>query len=292
MAKADNDGVQLEYDSFGDAADPTVLLVMGFTAQMIAWDEEFCRRLAAHGLRVVRFDNRDCGLSSKTGAELPSVMALLAQVQAGQEITVDAPYTLSDMAADGLAVLDALGVGAAHVVGASMGGMIVQQMAIEHPDRVLSLTSIMSTTGDPRVGQGQPEALAALMAPPPTDRQAVIERGVEVGRAISGPLFDEEGARLRSTEAHDRSFHPLGAVFQMAAIAGTGDRTEGLRRLSVPALVIHGAVDPLIGLSGGEATARAIPGAELVVIDDMGHDLPEPRWPDIIGAIASLAART
>lgn len=291
MAKADNNGVQLEYDTFGDPADPAILLVMGFGAQMTAWDEGFCRQLAGHGYHVIRFDNRDSGLSTKTDGEAPNLLAVLAQVQAGEAVSVDVPYTLSDMAADGLAVLDALGVEAAHVVGASMGGMIVQQMAIEHPGRVRSLTSIMSTTGDPEVGRGKPEAMAALMAPPPTEREAAIERGVALWRVISGPLFDEEEARDRSARAYDRSFYPQGAAFQMAAIAKTGDRTAGLRELSVPTLVIHGRADPLIGLSGAEATAEAIPGAELLVIDDMGHDLPRPRWPDITGAIAALAAR-
>jgi pimeloyl-ACP methyl ester carboxylesterase len=291
VATADNDGVRLEYETFGDPTDPAVLLVMGFGAQLTGWEEGFCRQLVGHGLHVIRFDNRDCGLSSKTEGEPPNLLAVLAQVQAGEGTSIDVPYSLSEMAADGLAVLDAVGVDAAHVVGASMGGMIVQQMAIEHPARVLSVTSIMSTTGDPEVCQGKPEAMAALMTPPPTERAAAIERGVSLWRVISGPLFDEDKARIRSAESYDRSFYPQGAAFQLAAIAKTGDRTAGLNQLSVPALVIHGAADPLIGLSGGEATAEAIPGAELLVIDDMGHDLPEPRWPEITGAIAALAAR-
>ncbi|MEL6981097.1 MAG: alpha/beta hydrolase [Actinomycetota bacterium] len=291
MPTANNNGVELEYDTFGDPADPAVLLVMGFTAQMTAWDQAFCQLLVDRGHFVIRFDNRDCGLSTLTEGEAPDLFALLAQAQSGEGITSEVPYTLSDMALDALAVLDEVGVDRANVVGASMGGMIAQMMAIEHPERVASLTSIMSTTGNPEVGQGSPEAMTALMTPPPTDREGAIERGVSVGRIISGPLFDEDKARVRMTEAYDRSFTPGGAPFQMAAIAKTGDRTEALASVGTPTLVIHGAVDALIGVSGGEATAKAVPGAELLVIDDMGHDLPEPRWGDITGAIADLAAR-
>lgn len=291
VPQADNDGVKLEYDTFGDPSDPAILLVMGFTAQMTAWEPAFCQLLVDRGHFVIRFDNRDCGLSTKTEGEPPNLFALLAQVQSGGAITSDVPYTLSDMALDALAVLDAVGVDRANVVGASMGGMIVQQMAIEHPARVASMTSIMSTTGNPEVGQGKPDAMTALMTPPPTDREGAIERGVSLGQIISGPLFDAERAKVRMTEAYDRSFYPGGAPFQMAAIAKTGNRTEGLRQISTPTLVIHGAVDALIDVSGGEATAEVVPGAELLVIDDMGHDLPEPRWGVITGAIADLAAR-
>ncbi len=291
MPTADNDGVKLEYDTFGDPADPTVLLVMGFTAQMTAWEEGFCQRLVDDGHHVVRFDNRDCGLSSKTDGEPPNLFALLAQAQSGGGITSEVPYTLSDMALDAVAVLDAVGAESAHVVGASMGGMIVQMLAIEHPERVRSMTSIMSTTGNPEVGQAKPEAMTALITPPPTDREGAIERGVTLGRLIAGPLFDEDRARVRMTEAFDRSFHPGGAPFQMAAIAKTGDRTERLGSVTAPTLVIHGAVDPLIAVSGGEATAKAVPGAELLVLDEMGHDLPEPLWGEITGAIAGVAAK-
>ena len=289
MPQADNDGVRIEYDTFGDLSDPAILLVMGFTAQMTAWEEGFCRQLVDHGHSVIRFDNRDCGLSSKTEGEPPNLLALLAQVQSGQGVTSEVPYTLSDMAGDAVAVLDHLEIAQADVVGASMGGMIVQMLAIEHADRVRSMTSIMSTTGNPGVGQAKPEAMTALLAPPPTDRDGAITRGVELGRLISGPLFDADKAMVRMTEAYDRSFHPQGAPFQMAAIAKTGDRTERLAGVTAPSLVVHGAVDPLIDVSGGEATAEAVPGAELLVIDDMGHDLPEPRWGDITGAIASVA---
>lgn len=290
MPRADNDGVSIEYDTIGDTADPAVLLIMGFTAQMTAWDAEFCRMLADRGHLVVRFDNRDCGLSTKSEGEPPDVMALMMAVLQGTPVTEEVPYTLSDMARDGLAVLDDLGIGRAHVVGASMGGMIAQQMAIEHPGRVLSLTSIMSTTGAADVGQGTQEAMTALLTPPPTERDAVIERGVELGRVICGPLYDEDVARQRFAEAYDRCFHPAGAPFQLAAITKTGDRTAALECLDVPTLVIHGKADPLIQPSGGEATAAAVPGARLLMLDQMGHDLPRPLWPEIVGAIADHAA--
>jgi len=292
MPRADNHGVEIEYDTIGDPGDPALLLVMGFTAQMTAWDLDFCRMLADRGFHVIRFDNRDCGLSSKTEGDAPNVMALMMSVMAGKPVEQEVPYTLSDMAADGMAVLDDLGIDAAHIVGASMGGMIAQQIAIEHPQRVLSLTSIMSTTGAPGVGQGTQEAMTALLTPPPTERDAVIERGVELGKLISGPLFDEDIARQRFGESFDRSFYPQGAPFQLAAIAKTGDRTERLRGLTCQTLVIHGKVDPLVQVSGGEATAEAVPGAELLVLDEMGHDLPRPLWLTIVDAIAQTASKS
>ena len=182
------------------------------------------------------------------------------------------------------------GADRAHVVGASMGGMIAQQAAIEYPDRVASLTSIMSSTGSSTVGQAEPDAMAALLTVPPADRDGAIDRGVDVGRIIGGPLFDEVVAREAMAASYDRSFYPQGAAFQLAAIAKTGDRTSALQTLDVPTLVVHGAVDSLITRSGGEATAAAVPNAELLMLDDMGHDLPAPLWDTIIGAISSLTA--
>ena len=288
MPRATNGSVELEYDHFGAPTDPALLLVMGYTAQMTAWDDEFCGLLADAGHFVVRFDNRDCGLSSKTQADPPDMMALLMQALAGQPITVEVPYTLRDMAGDALAVLDAVGVEAAHVVGASMGGMIVQQMAIDHPTRVMSMTSIMSTTGAPGVGQPTPAAQVALLTPPPSDPSGIVDWMVTTGQAISGPLFDEAAARERAAAAYERSFYPAGAPFQMAAIAKTGDRTAGLEQLDVSTLVIHGKLDALISVSGGEATAAAVPNAKLLVLDEMAHDLPKPLWADMIGAISDL----
>lgn len=290
MPTAHNDGIAIEYDTIGDPAEPAVLLVMGFATQLTAWDLAFCQTLVDRGFFVIRFDNRDCGLSHKTDGAPPNLMSIMMTVASGAELTVDVPYTLSDMAADGLAVLDDLDIEAAHVVGASMGGMIAQQMAIEHADRVLSLTSIMSTTGSSEVGQGSQEAMGALLSPAPDDRDEAIERGVRIGGIVAGPHFDEELARSRIGEAFDRSYYPAGAPFQLAAIAKTGDRTERLRSLDVPALVIHGLVDSLVDSSGGEATAAAIPGAKLLTFDDMGHDLPPTRWDEIADGIAEVAA--
>ena len=201
------------------------------------------------------------------------------------------PYTISDMANDGVGLLDALGIKQAHIVGASLGGTIVQRMAAEHPQHVLSMTSIMSTTGDPQVGMGKPEAMAALFTPAPSERQANIEHSVKVGRLVAGPLFDEQRARQQAGARFDRSFYPEGVARQMAAAIADGDRTRLIASIKCPTLVIHGRVDPLVGLSGGEATAKAIPGAKLVVLDQMGHDLPEPLWPELVSHITAVAAR-
>jgi pimeloyl-ACP methyl ester carboxylesterase len=270
--RAVNGDYEIEYEAFGDVDHPPWLLVNGFTSQMITWPDRFCDQLAERGYRAVRFDNRDVGLSTKTPPG-------------------GADYTLSDMAADGIAVLDALEIDRAHVAGRSMGGMIVQLMAIEHPERVVSLCSIMSTTGDPTVGGASDEALTALRTATPRDRAGYIEHSVASGRIICGTLFDEATARDAAAEAYDRCFHPAGALRQMAAIMAAPDRTDALRRLDVPALVVHGRLDPLIRLDGGEATAAAIPDAELVVYDEMGHDFPEPLWSAYLDGLEGLAAR-
>jgi pimeloyl-ACP methyl ester carboxylesterase len=281
--------IEICYESFGPDDAPPLLLVMGLGAQMILWSPGFITELLDRGFRVIRFDNRDVGLSTKSPGEPPDVMALYAQYLTGHPI--EAPYTLSAMAADAVGLLDALGIPAAHIVGASMGGMIVQTMAIEHPDRVLSLTSIMSTTGHTEVGQPDPESILALLSPAPTDREGAIKQNVETARVISGDLFDEETARSIATESYDRCFHPAGFAFQLVAIAASGDRTEGLAGVDVPTLVIHGRQDSLVTPSGGEATAAAIPGADLLVLGQMGHDLPERYWPQIADAIFNTAAR-
>jgi pimeloyl-ACP methyl ester carboxylesterase len=289
MPTVDVNDIEICYESFGDDNAPTVLLVMGLGAQMTLWSAGFVSELLDRGFRVVRFDNRDCGLSSKSQGDPPDAATLLMAAMAGQP--VDAPYTLSDMAADAVGLLDRLGIGAAHIVGASMGGMIVQTVAIEHPDRVLSLTSIMSTTGDTSFGQADPEALTALLQPPPSDRTAAIARSVEVSRVIAGPLFDEADAQARAREAYDRSFHPVGTLFQIAAIAASGARTEYLKQLDVPTLVVHGREDSLINLSGGVHTAEVIPGADLLVFGQMGHDIPAIYLPQLADAIFGIACR-
>jgi pimeloyl-ACP methyl ester carboxylesterase len=290
MPVARSNGIEVAYETFGRASDPAVLLVNGFSSQLLGWDEKLCHLLATKGYRVIRFDNRDVGLTSKTDGSPPDVMALFEARLAGQP-TPAPPYTLSDMAADGIDLLSALGLDRAHVVGMSMGGMIVQLMAIEHPDRVRSMTSIMSTTGNPAVGTASPEALGALATPPPTERDPYIEHQVNLWRIISGPLYDPTYRRERAGLTYDRMFWPTGAAFQLAAIIGAHDRTEQLGQLDLPALVIHGRADPLVTLSGGEATAEAIPHAKLVVYNDMGHDLPPPLFQDYVSDVITVMRR-
>lgn len=277
-------GIELEYDTFGDSANPTLLLVCGYTSQMTTgWEAGLCAEFVAQGLHVVRFDNRDVGLSSKLDG-MVNPMKVIAAMNAGEE-TPPVPYRLSDMAADGIGLLDHLGIDRAHIAGVSMGGMIVQTMAIEHPDRVLSLTSIMSTTGDPSVGQASPEARDALLAAPALDRQAFIDAAPRYAVWASKRHVDIDAMRERAARDFDRSFYPQGATRQLAAIYASGDRTEGLRGLDVPTLVIHGRDDTLIVRSGGEATAAAIAGSKFLLLADMGHDLPPPLWPVFAEAI-------
>jgi pimeloyl-ACP methyl ester carboxylesterase len=288
IPRASAGAVELAYETFGDPADPPVLLVMGLGTQMLAWPDGFCRLLADRDLFVIRFDNRDIGLSTHLhDAPPPDVMAAMT----GD--TSSASYTLSDMAADTVALLDALGLRSAHVVGLSMGGMIAQVVAIEHPERVLTLTSIMSTTGDPSVGGATQEALGALLAPPASTREEAQERAVAGYRIIGSPGYplDEEGLRERAGTAFDRANDPAGVGRQLLAILASGDRTPRLREVGVPTLVIHGERDPLIDVSGGRATAAAIPGAELAVLEGMGHDLPRELWPELVDRIAAHAAK-
>lgn len=281
-------GVEMAYETFGDEDAPTVLLIMGLGVQMLGWDEELCRMLAGRGYRVVRFDNRDVGHSTQVeGGPRPNVVAALAgDVRS-------ASYTLDDMAEDCVGLLDALGVGAAHLVGASQGGMIAQTIAIRHPERVLSLTSIMSTTGDRAVGQPHPEALPALLTRPPADRDGFVDFVVRAWRTIGSRGFEIDEAALRAMAAasYDRGIYPEGTARQLVAILVSGDRTEALRRLDVPTTVIHGTDDPLIDVSGGSATAAAIPGARLELIEGMGHDMPRALWPRIVELIAENAER-
>jgi pimeloyl-ACP methyl ester carboxylesterase len=281
-------GIELEYETFGEPDAPTLILVMGFSMQMIAWDTRFCVSLAARGYRVVRFDNRDVGKSTKlTHAGYPD----FARAVAGDRSA--APYGVEDMADDLAALVQALGVPAAHLVGVSMGGFIVQETAIRHPGRVLSLASLASTTGDRTVGQATPEALAVLFSPPAPDLEGALERAVAVWRVIGSPGFpaDVERIRRRTAEAWDRDNDPAGVARQAAAVVTQRDRTVDLGAVRVPAVAVHGAEDPLIQVSGGEATARAIPGARLVVVPGMGHDLHEATWPTLIDAIVDNARR-
>jgi pimeloyl-ACP methyl ester carboxylesterase len=280
--------VEIAYERFGDAADPPVVLVMGIGTQMLGWPDEFCAALADRGQHVVRFDNRDIGLSTHLHDARPAdVMAAF-----GGD-TSSASYTLSDMARDTVGLLDALELDGAHVVGASMGGMIAQTVAIEHPQRVRSLTSIMSTTGDPGVGEATQEALAALLAPPANGLDEAMDRTVAAYKVIGSPRYETDEAALReqARRSYERSYDPAGVARQLLAILASGDRTERLRTLGVPTLVIHGTDDPLVGISGGRATAATVPGAELLELEGMGHDLPRPLWPEITGRIARLVER-
>jgi pimeloyl-ACP methyl ester carboxylesterase len=290
MPRAHANGIEIEYDSFGDPGAPAVLLIMGLGAQMILWDEAFCAALVERGFHVVRFDNRDVGLSTKLDhAGKPSVLAAMEAMRAGKPL--DAPYLLADMADDAVALLDALGIERVHVVGASMGGMIAQTIAIRHPARVQSLTSIMSTTGDPDLPNPTPEAMRALLTPSPGERAAYIEHAVAAVRVLGSPgfPFDEKAVRSRAARSYDRSFHPAGFARQMVAVWASGSRTAALASVRVPALVIHGDADPLIPVAAGRATAAAIQGAALMVIEGMGHDLPRPVWDRIADAIARCA---
>jgi pimeloyl-ACP methyl ester carboxylesterase len=290
MARVRANGIEIEYDTFGRENDRPLLLVMGLGGQSIMWDEGFCEGLAERGHFVVRYDNRDVGLSTKFDAHgLPNVLALMT----GGASAGPVPYTLDDMADDAAALLDALELDTAHVCGASMGGMIAQTLAIRHGRRVRSLVSIMSSTGNPSLPQAKPEAMAVLMSPPPTDRASSLDAAVRTWRTIGSPgfPFDETKIRERAGRLFDRSFHPQGVARQLAAILAHGSRVEKLRDVKAPTLVIHGAADPLVPLAGGEDTARAIPGAELLVIEGMGHDLPEGAWPRIVGAISEHTAK-
>lgn len=285
MAHARNGDVQLWFETFGDPTRPTLLLVNGLGSQCINFDEALCRRLAGEGdLQVVRFDNRDMGRSTWFDDVPPDLGAVARAVAAGE--VPDVPYTLSDMAADAAAVIDAVGADSAHVLGVSMGGMIAQTLAIEHGDRLRSLISVMSTTGDRDVGQSSSEARELLMSPPPTDRESAMDRAVAGIRVWGSPAFvDEERIRATAAAAFDRAFHPAGTARQMMAITAGPSRTERLRGVAVPTLVIHGDADTLVDPSGGRRTAEAIAGARLEIVEGMGHDYPPPLWDRLVGLV-------
>lgn len=264
--------VEIYYETLGEPDDPPLLLIAGLGAQLISWHDEFCHSLVDRGFRVIRFDNRDCGLSTILDA--------------------DARYTMSHLAADAVAVLDAVGVDAAHLAGHSLGGMIAQTVAIEHPTRVLSLTSIGASTGNPAFGRATDEAIAAFGKTVPTTIDEAVELDVASRRVWASPSwFDEEEARAYFRRAHERSFTPGASLRQLDAVLGAYDREPLLAQLTVPTLVVHGALDTLVGVDGGQRTAEVIPGAELLVIDGMGHDLPVQVWQQVISAVTALAAR-
>jgi pimeloyl-ACP methyl ester carboxylesterase len=280
--------VDIAYERFGDPEAPPVLLIMGLGAQLIAWPDAFCAALVEQGLQVIRFDNRDAGQSTHfSGAPIPNLPAAIAGDFSS------ATYTLSDMAADAVGLLDVLDIESAHLVGASMGGFIAQTIAIEHSRRVRSLTSIMSSTGDRTVGQLKPEGLALFAMPPVNNRQDAIDRAMAAARLIGSPGFprDEAAIAERAGRSYDRGFDALGMARQGVAVVASGDRTARLRELAVPTLVMHGAEDKVCDVSGGRATAAAIPGAKLVVFDGMGHDLPRGLWPQMLSEIVEHVRR-
>jgi pimeloyl-ACP methyl ester carboxylesterase len=282
-----SDEIELCYESFGDPADPPLLLVMGLATQMIAWHEDFCEELAGRGFHVVRFDNRDTGRSTHIDAAPPNVRQILMRSRKA------ASYRLADMAGDAAGLLRQLDLAPAHVVGASMGGMIAQTLAARHPESVRSLVSIMSTTGNRRVGQPALKLYPIFVRRPMKTREAVIERTVKVFKAIGsrGLPQDLDAIRELAGRSYDRDHDPNGPGRQLAAITASGDRTEEIRKISVPTLVIHGCDDLLVRPSGGKATAEAIEGAETLMIDGMGHDLPRAAWPRILDGIERNAAR-
>lgn len=289
-----NTGIEIFYEDQGNPDAPAILLVMGLGAQLVLWPDELVAALVGDGFRVIRYDNRDIGLSQKMeGARAPSPAIQVLRKKIGFPAKV--PYTLKEMADDGIGLLSALGIEKAHVVGASMGGMIVQLMAIHHPERLLTMTSIMSTTGSGKLPQAEKHAIDALTAPLPSlDEDVVIAHGLNIVRNIGTPPsaefpFDEAAQRERVLRNIRRSVYPAGLPRQLAAIIDDGDRTSRLANVRTPTLVLHGEADPLVKLAGGEATAAAISGARLVTVPGWGHDLPVALVPRLASEIAAHA---
>jgi pimeloyl-ACP methyl ester carboxylesterase len=282
------DNVKIEYEAFGSATDPTIILIAGFGAQLISWADGFCRQLADTGRHVVRFDNRDCGLSTKFHEHPVDFGAVVGAASAGDLDTVKAltPYTLCHMADDVAGLLDALEAPEAHIVGASMGGMIAQLVAIRHPSRVASLTSMMSSTGEANYGESTPEASAALLSPASEGKAAHVASAVASARIWgSRKHFDEEATAALADASFERSSCPAGISRQLGALLATGSIAQDLQKLEVPTLVVHGLDDTLITPSGGERTAQLIKGSKLLLVPDMGHDRPEPLWPLLCDAV-------
>ena len=290
MPQVQANEIQIEYETFGSPQARPLLLTMGLGGQMILWDEDFCEALAERGHYVVRYDNRDVGLSTKfEEAGEPDLASMMLDPAAALE----PPYTLDDMAADGVGLLDALEIDSAHVCGASMGGMIVQTMALRHRDRVRSMTSIMSTTGNKDLPPADPAVSARLLMEAPRNREEAIERAVETFKVIGSPGFDFDEAAVRDKAArgYDRCFLPAGQARQLAAILSQSNRVPELQQLDLPCLVIHGTADPLVPVEGGKDTASAIPGAELWLVEGMGHDMPKAIHADLVERISVLADR-
>ena len=289
MSRVTANGIQVEYETFGNPSDRPLLLIIGLGGQMIHWDDALCKDLTERGHYVIRFDNRDVGLSTKFDeAGVPNLIEIFGRLMQGEKVTP--PYTLDDMGDDAVGLLDALRIPQAHICGMSMGGMIAQTIAIRHPSRVLSLISIYATTGNPNVPPPKPEVVGMLIAPPPGEREANIEHMLRVFKTIAGPGFppDETWTRRIMAESFDRCFYPQGMVRQLVAILTQVNRVPALASVKAPTLVVHGTDDPLVPVEGGKDTAKAIPGAQLMLIEGMGHDLPHGgAWPRIVGAIAA-----
>jgi pimeloyl-ACP methyl ester carboxylesterase len=281
------EGVMLEYETVGSDGDPPILMVMGFGSQLVSWPREFCRLLADGGRHVISFDNRDCGLSQKWDGEEVDVGQVLLAASSGDFTRARelAAYTLDDMAADAVGLLTALRIDRAHIVGASMGAMIAQTAAINHRSRLISLTSMMSSTGEAEYGEAEPASLEALLTPSPTDRQGYLDSAQSWLLWHSKRYPELEETRAVAAQSYDRGLCPAGTQRQLAAMIASGARAEGLRELDVPTLVIHGLDDTLIAPSGGRRTAELIPGAKLMLVPDMGHDRPKALWPTLVGAI-------
>jgi len=290
MSQAAANGIQIEYETFGDRDARPLLLTMGLGAQLVLWDEAFCEALANRGHFVIRYDNRDVGLSTKFEENgVPDLMSIMRNPDAAPA----PPYTLDDMADDAAGLLDALGIESAHVCGASMGGMVVQTLALRHRDRVRSMTSIMSTTGNKDLPPGDPAVAARLMMEPASSREEAIERMAETFKVIGSPGFDfdEAGVRERAARSYDRCFLPSGQARQLAAILAQPNRVPELRKLDLPTLVVHGEADPLVPVEGGKDTAASIPGAELMIVPGMGHDLPKAIHAELADRITVLTER-
>jgi len=288
MASIQANGINIEFETTGEGT--PLLLIHGLTGQLIDWPEEFVALLVAAGFQVIVFDNRDIGLSTQFDWTSPSRSKAALNYFLRRKPT--AGYHIEDMADDAAGLLEALGIGAAHIMGVSMGGMISQALTIRHPDKVLSLTSIMSHTGDGRNGTVSKRLIAKFVRMETPTRDTAVETYVAGGRLISGPHYDEDLSRLAAKRSVARSWTPAGANRQTAAISASPDRTQALGMVTAPTLVIHGLVDPLVKPSGGVATAKAIPGSRLINYPDMGHDLPRSRWPEMIAAIVENTRRT
>ena len=292
MSLAPANSIEIYFDTFGDPDDVPLLLIMGLGSQAIQWHDDLCNTFVDRGFFVIRYDNRDVGLSTKFDDVHVDFATEFLKAFGGQQDQVKAPYLLADMAADAVGLLDHLRLDAAHVVGVSMGGMIAQQLALDAPSRVLTLTSIMSTTGDGDVGMPHPEAAATLVRAPAADREGYIDGYVETWRTIGSPnYFDETEIRTRGGAMYDRCYNPLGTGRQLLGIIASGSRADRLRHLAIPTLVVHGTLDPLIDVSGGRRTAEVIPGADYIEIEDMAHDLPRQLWPVYVEAITRHVAK-